>query len=113
YQTLFKYGRLQELMESALPEKIKPEYVSPLTRAQKSSSISAVEQVLGFFQRSGISSIAPEIYDNINWDNALRLFFELRGAPQNILKPEAEVMQIRQKREIMQMQQMQADQMEG
>ena len=75
------------------------EYVSPLSRSQKSSSMSALEQVLGFFQRSGITNISPEIYDNIDWDKAFRHSFELRGAPQNLLRDEKDVMNIRRQRQ--------------
>jgi hypothetical protein len=97
YQTLIKYNRLPELTEALgaeLPKEIKPEYVSPLTRAQKSSQVSSIEQVLGFFQRSGIVNMFPDIYDNINFDACLKLFFEQRGAPGEILKSEREVMQM-------------------
>ena len=107
YETLIKYNKLPEIESARLAPQIKPEYVSPLTRAQKSSSINAIEQVLGFFQRSGIVNMFPDIYDNINFDECLKLFFELRGAPQNLLKSEQEVMQIRQQRKLTQMQQMQ------
>ncbi|WP_342260366.1 portal protein [Candidatus Tisiphia endosymbiont of Metellina segmentata] len=107
YQTLIKYNRVPILEGANSPPKIEIEYVSPLSRAQKTSAISSVEQVLGFFQRSGISNFFPEIYDNINWDECFKLFFELRGAPSSILKNEQEVLQIRQQRKMMQMQQQQ------
>ena len=111
YQTLIKYNLLPELAElESLPE-IDIEYVSPLSRAQKSSSIFSVEQVLGFFQRSGIINMFPDIYDNINWDECFKLFFDLKGAPQKILRSNQEVMQIRQQRQAMQ--QMQAQQQMG
>ena len=106
YQTLIKYNRLPEIEGLGIPETISLEYVSPLTRAQKSGQINAIEQVLGFFQRSGIVNICPDIYDNINFDECFKLFFELKGAPQSVLKSEQEVMQIRQQRKMMQMQQM-------
>lgn len=67
YKTLIKYNMLPELegLES-LPE-IEINYISPLSRAQKSSAVFSMEQVLGFFQRSGIVNMFPGIYDNINW----------------------------------------------
>ena len=107
YQTLIKYNRLPEIEGLGLPETISPRYVSPLTRAQKSGQINAIEQVLGFFQRSGIVNLFPDIYDNINFDECLKLFFELKGAPQSVLKSEQEVMQLRQQRKMMQMGQVQ------
>jgi hypothetical protein len=80
-----------------LPE-IDIDYISPLSHTQKLSSIFVLKQVLGFFQRSGIIDIFPDIYDNINWDECFKLFFELKGAPQEILRSDQEVMQIRQQR---------------
>ena len=44
---------------------------------------------------------------NIDLDECFKLFFELRGAPQSVLKSEQEVMQLRQQRKIMQLQQLQ------
>jgi len=107
YGILIKYNKLPQLEGIPVPPNIRPEYVSPLSRAQKSSSITAIEQVLGFFQRTGITGFAPEIYDNIDWDECFKLFFELKGAPQAILKSEQEVLQQRQQRKVMQMQQLQ------
>ncbi|WP_425361503.1 portal protein [Candidatus Tisiphia endosymbiont of Ceraclea dissimilis] len=113
YQTLIKYNRVPILEGTTSQPEIEIEYVSPLSRAQKTSAISSVEQVLGFFQRSGISNFFPEIYDNINWDECFKLFFELRGSPNSILKNEQEVLQIRQQRKMMQMQQLQQQQIQG
>jgi|GEM_PF-2408810 len=107
YTSLIKYNKLPELESAQLAPQIRPEYISPLTGAQKSSSINAIEQVLGFFQRSGIVNMFPDIYDNIDFDKVLKLFVELKGAPQTILKTEQEVTQARQQRKIAQMQQMQ------
>jgi hypothetical protein len=111
YQTLIKYNRVPILEGATRPPDI--EYVSPLSKAQKSSTISSVEQVLGFFQRSGISNFYPEIYDNINWDECFKLFCELRGTPSSILMSEQEVLQLRQQRRMMQLQQYIQQQMQG
>ena len=107
YKLMVKYRKLPEIEGLGLPQNIRAEYVSPLTRAQKSGQVHAVERLLEFLQRSGIAATIPDIYDNINFDEALRLFFELKGAPQTLLKSQQEIMQIRQQRKIMQLQQMQ------
>ena len=109
HKVLTKYNKIPQLEGVIVPPEIKLEYISPLSRAQKSSAITAIEQVIGFFQRSGITNFAPEVYDNINWDECFKLFFELRGAPQSLLKSEQEVLQLRQQRKIMQMQAMQGE----
>ncbi len=105
YKTLIKYNMLSEFEGLNLGQNITIDYVSPLSRAQKSSAIFSIEQVLAFFQRSGIVNMFPEIYDNINWDECFKLFFDLRGAPSSVLRAEKEVLQIRQQRQMAQMQQ--------
>jgi hypothetical protein len=82
------------------------QYLSPLSRAQKSAAYNSTEAVLGFLQRSGIPNIYPEIYDNLNWDRVLRLFVDLKGVPEGIMNTEEEKIQVQQKR-AMQIQEMQ------
>ncbi|WP_375326862.1 portal protein [Candidatus Tisiphia endosymbiont of Nemotelus uliginosus] len=113
YQTLIKYNRVPILEGATNPPDIEIEYVSPLSKAQKSSTISGVEQVVSFFQRSGISNFYPEIYDNINWDECFKLFCQLRGTPSSILKSEQEVLQLRQQRKMMHLQQQMHQQIQG
>ena len=97
YECLLKY----KIIEPLGNEGIDVEYVSPLVRAQKSSAIGSIESILGFFQRSGIVNLFPGIYDNINWDKVFKLFFDLRGAPTNVLRTEEEIEQIRKQRQMM------------
>lgn len=112
YQTLLKYNMLPAMENlsnvgsaaSSLPD-IDIDYVSPLSKAQKSSAIVSIEQVLGFFQRIGIAGQSPEIYDNINFDECFKLIAALRGVPQTILRSEQEVNQIRQQRQLAALQQ--------
>jgi len=106
YGILTKYNKLP-ILEGLENVQIDISYTSPITRSQKSSAISSIEQVIGFFQRSGISNFCPEIYDYINFDECLKLFFELRDAPQRVLKSDQIVQQLRQQRKIAQMQAMQ------
>ena len=109
YKILAKYGSIPILQIDNKSTEVQVEYISPLSRSQKSASITSIEQVLGFFQRSGITNIYPEVYDNIDWDKAFRLSFDLRGAPQCVLKTEEEVASIRkQRQQMLQTQQMMA-----
>jgi len=107
YKILDKYGMLPvlpEMEERGGQTDISISYVSPLSRAQKSSQVSSIESVLGFFQRSGIINMLPDIYDNIDFDAVFKKFFDLKGAPQEVLRSEAEVMHLRQQRQAMQQQ---------
>lgn len=112
YRTLVKYNTLPSTEAGAQAQgsssEFKISYSSPLSRSQKAGSIFSIEQVLGFFQRSGIVSMFPEIYDNINWDECFKLFFALKNAPESVLRSEQEVLQIRQRRELEAAEQQQA-----
>ena len=81
--------------------KLEIEYISPLSKAQKAASYQGVESVLGFLQRSGIANVYPEIYDNLDWDEALRLFFNLKSVPVSILRSQDDTARIRSQREAM------------
>lgn len=109
YQILEKYGRIPKWEEKSSSPSVRIEYISPLSRSQKSAAYNSTEAVLGFLQRSGIANICPEIYDNLNWDKVFRKFVDLKGVPEGILNTEEEKIQIRQKRalQLEQMQQMQ------
>jgi len=101
YHILDKYGRLPKLGNSSRPE-IGIEYISPLSRAQKSAAYNSTEAVLGFLQRSGIPAIYPEIYDNINWDRVLQSFVELKGVPGKVMNTEEEKAQAQRRRIMLQ-----------
>ncbi|HJD55372.1 MAG TPA: head-tail connector protein [Rickettsia endosymbiont of Pyrocoelia pectoralis] len=112
YKILLKYNKLP-ILEGLGNIEIDITYVSPLTKAQKSLAINGIEQVIGFFQHSGIANFYPEIYDNIDFDKCFKLLAELKGVPESILRTNKDVMQIRQKRiAAQQMQQMQAQQLQ-
>lgn len=95
YYILNKYGRIQPITQDGSQANISLEYRSPLAKAQKASLYSAVEDMLGFIQRSGIANIKPEIYHNINFDRVLKLFVELKNVPPVILATQAEFQQER------------------
>jgi hypothetical protein len=112
YYILNKYGRIQPITQDGSQANISLEYRSPLAKAQKASLYSAVEDMLGFIQRSGIANIKPEIYHNINFDRVLKLFVELKNVPPVILSTQAEFQQERgafeqQKQAMIQQQMMQ------
>ncbi len=103
YALLAQYGQIPPLEFGGnlhLP-KLEIEYISPLSKAQKAASYQGVESVLGFLQRSGIANVYPEIYDNLDWDEALRLFFNLKSVPVSILRSAEDTARIRSSREAM------------
>ena len=105
YRILVKYQKIPPIIvnEQAFIPDIAIEYVSPLAKAQKASLYSGVEQVIAFLQRSGIQNIYPEIYDNLDWDSVLKLFFELKNVPEVILRDQKAIDSIRAQRQQMQL----------
>jgi hypothetical protein len=105
YRILAKYQKVPPIIvndQAVIPD-IDIKYISPLAKAQKASLYSGVEQVIGFLQRSGIQNIYPEIYDNLDWDKVLKLFFELKNVPEVILRDQKSIDAIRAQRQQMQM----------
>jgi Bacteriophage head to tail connecting protein len=106
FTILLKYKHIDIGSGSKGPE-IDINYISPLARAQRLESTRSMENVLVFLANSGAANIAPEIYDNVNWDNLLKLYANLQNCPQNIFNEEKEVSHIRRLRaesqEMMQM----------
>jgi len=78
---------------------IKAYYISPLARVQRLESTRSIENVLGFLGNYGAANFAPEVYDNFNWDEMLKLYASRHNCPQSIFKNEAEVAKIRRLRE--------------
>lgn len=85
---------------------IKTHYISPLARVQRLESMRSVESLLAFLANYGAVNIAPEVYDNINWDALLKLYANRHNCPLNIFRADAEVGKMRKIRE--QQSQMQA-----
>lgn len=73
-------------------------YISPLARAQRLESTRSMENVLGFLANSGAVNFAPEIYDNVNWDELLKLVAELQNCPSSMFNDAEEVGHIRRLR---------------
>jgi len=74
-------------------QEIKIEYVSPVARAQKASESQAI---LDSFQAiAAMATVDPGVVDNVNMDSAARAIFEGNGVPAKIMRPKAEVIEIR------------------
>lgn len=79
---------------------LKVEYISILAQAQKLAFTAAIERVLAF--AGTIAAADPTIYDNIDFDQALKNYAEMTGIPQKILRSEAMVKALRKQRETQQ-----------
>lgn len=82
-----------EGMEDAL----KVEFISLLAQAQKSVATPAMEKTLAL--AGNLAGIAPEIIDNFNLDATIRAHAQMSGAPEKIMRDEAEVDKMRKARQ--------------
>lgn len=72
------------------------ELISPMAVAQKSVKSQGVDTFMGFVSQA--AQFAPEVLDNVNVDAAARDRAEIEGVNLGILRPEAEVAEIRARR---------------
>lgn len=79
-----------ELEEGAI---LKTEYISPLAQAQKAVGTDSLNQLIGFSQ--AIADLKPDVLDNIDFDEMLRIYADLIGSSPKILNSSDEVKQMR------------------
>ena len=95
--------------EEITEDELKVNFVSLLAQAQKMAAMPAVEETLGLV--GNLAAVYPDVLDNINADEAIRLAANIKGTPEKILRSEDEVEELRKQRAEAQQQQMQAQQM--
>ena len=97
FKVMFRAGAFppipEELMDA--PE-LNIEFVSPLTRVQRSADADTILQTLS--DVSLIAQTKPDVLDNFNADEAARLIAAARGAPPSILNDPEQVAAMRQAR---------------
>ncbi|MBL0320290.1 MAG: hypothetical protein IPP74_13520 [Alphaproteobacteria bacterium] len=78
-----------------LPMKV--DYISTLAQAQKMVGTTSIEETLNFVGQ--VSAINPSVVDNIDYDDAVREYAEMKGVPPTILRTEGELMALRKAKE--------------
>jgi hypothetical protein len=89
-------------------QNIDVEFIGPLARSQRMEEATAVERLYELAMQ--LAQADPAVLDIINSDVAIRMRAELLGVPKTVLRGPDEVAQIRQTREQIAAQQMQAEQ---
>ncbi len=96
FALLARQGSLPPAPPQLTGARLKVEYVSPLARAQKAGQAQAVMRTYEPALR--LAQAAPEILDNLDHDEALRVLAEANGAPPKILKDRRQVASARKQR---------------
>lgn len=97
YNILKRSGLIPEAPQSIKGRIIKPNYVSPLARAQKMVQATHVQRM--FEQIGQYAQIAPEMFDKIDSDGLVNWLTYLHGAPVQILRTDDAVAQLRKARQ--------------
>lgn len=72
-------------------------YISPLAKAQKLEEVSAIEATL--LDAGEIAKVEPSVIDNIDFDKAMRLIADGKGAPSTVLRNEKDRDALRKQRQ--------------
>jgi hypothetical protein len=97
FSVLLNNGTIPTAPEDLRNQEIKIGYVSPLTRAQRSSEASSL---LEFGQAAaGLAQVSPDSLDGIDFDEMIKKLHEINGISSKVLKDKKEVARIRQERQ--------------
>lgn len=77
-------------------EKVRIEYISILTQAQKMMGLRSIEQTVGFFAQN--AQIFPNMIDNLDQDATARIYMEDIGLPESLKMDMAKIKQTRDQR---------------
>lgn len=94
---LDRFGLIPPVPPELASTYLKPDYVSPVARAQKVLQASNVQRM--FEQMAGFAQISPEVFDNISPDGLSNWLVDLYDAPASILRSEEEVQAIKEQRQ--------------
>lgn len=96
YSILARAGRLPPLPPSLQGENYVIEYISPLARAQKSLELQNFTQAFDII--AGLGTVNPDVFDKIDFDEAVDYVMKLTNTTPKIIRDDAEVDDIRANR---------------
>lgn len=101
----FRAGVFPEPPESMNAANFNVKYISPLARAQKLEDVTAIQQLAASVGQ--LVAIYPDVKDNVDSDEAVRVMSEGLGVPAKVLRTSADVTSMRDERTKAQQQQAQ------
>lgn len=97
FSILNRFGLIPPVPPELASTYLKPDYVSPVARAQKVLQATNVQRM--FEQMAGFAQISPEVFDNISPDGLSNWLVDLYDAPASILRSEEEVQALKEQRQ--------------
>lgn len=97
FSILTRFNLIPPMPEELASTYLKPDYISPVARAQKILQATNVQRM--FEQMAGFAQIAPEIFDGISPDGLAKWLTDLYDAPTSIQRSQEEVQQLREQRQ--------------
>ena len=82
--------------EEITEDELKVNFVSLLAQAQKMAAMPAVEQTLGLV--GNLAAVYPDVLDNINADEAIRIAADIKGTPEKMMRSAEEVEELRKQK---------------
>jgi len=96
FNIMFRARALPEIPEGLNISQLDIEYTGPLSRAQKSETVQAVERWIANI--AGVAEIFPEALDRVNIDAVAKEIALLSGVPSKLINDDNEVKEIRDQR---------------
>ena len=93
---MYRKGMIPEPPKEIQGTKIKVEYSSIMSQAQKLLGITSVDRMMGFV--GNLSAVSPEVMDNINTDEVTSAYADMLGVSPKMVRSKEEVLKIRQAR---------------
>lgn len=89
-------GMIPPVPDSLDGQEIQLKFTGVLAQAQERVGLSSIEQAIGF--AGNVAGVRPDILDNIDFDETLRLYWERMGVPAKTLRAMEDVESVRQSR---------------
>lgn len=96
YGILLRGGRLPPAPPQLTDQQLRIDYVSPVARAQRASESQAILD--SFAAAAAMAEAQPEVMDNINMDEAVRVIFDANDTPVRVIRQRDNVIEIRRAR---------------
>lgn len=97
FQALMRRGLIQQPPDALQGQRIIPEYISVMARAQKQTGLAGIERFAGFVAQS--AQFDPSVLDGVDGDEMIQQYAERSAIPPSIVRGDAQIHQIRAERQ--------------